>query len=71
MTRYDPRRNHGYCNPKNALHTQALSKKITPPPRSTIVECDDLSFGLSIMLYLSAMRKYTISATNSSRKINK
>ena len=64
-----PARNQGYSNPKNALHTHAPIRKIMPPPLNTIVECDDLWFGLSIMLYLSAMRKYTSSARSSRTKI--
>ena len=54
-----PARNHGYSNPKNALHTHAPIRKIMPPPLNTIVECDDLWFGLSIMLNLSASLRYT------------
>ena len=44
---------------------------IMPPPRNTIVECDDLSFGLSMILHLSAILKYTSSATKSSTAIIK
>ena len=36
-----------------------------PPPLNTIVEWELLSLGLSMMLHLSAMRKYTSSATSS------
>ena len=64
-TSVSPAKNHGYSNSKNALQTQAPIKKIIPPPRKTIVVCDDLWLGLSIMLYLSAMRKYMSSATKS------
>ena len=45
--------------------TNQDSVKIMPPPRRTIVECDERSFGLSIMLNLSAILKYANSIANS------
>ncbi|MGM9794710.1 MAG: hypothetical protein ACI3ZZ_00605 [Candidatus Aphodosoma sp.] len=42
---------------------------IMPPPRSTIVEWLDRSFGLSIILHLSAMRKYANSKAKRIMKI--
>ncbi len=44
-TNVSPAKNQGYWNPKNALQTHALIKKSMPPPRNTIVECDDRSLG--------------------------
>lgn len=52
-----PAKNQGYWKPKKALHIHAPIKKMMPPPRNTIVEWDDRSLGLSMMLHLSAMRK--------------
>ena len=43
--------------------------KITPPPRNTIVECELRSLGLSMMLHLSAILKYSNSAASSSTAI--
>lgn len=36
-----------------------------PPPRSTMLLCEERWLGLSMMLHLSAMRKYTNSAARS------
>ncbi len=45
------------------------SVKNTPPPRNTIVVCDERSLGLSMMLHLSAILKYSNSAASSSTAI--
>ena len=57
-------RNYGYWNPKKALQIQAPIKKIIPPPRSTILEWELRSLGLSMMLKWLAMLKYTNSASS-------
>ena len=45
------------CSPIDTAHTTIDRLKIIPPPRSTSVECDERSLGLSMILHLSAMRK--------------
>ena len=52
------------CTTISTAHTIMDSEKIIPPPRSTMVECYDRSFGLSMMLKWSAILKYTSSAIN-------
>ena len=42
-----------------------------PPPRSTMLLCEERWFGLSMMLKRSAMRKYTNSAARSRAEIIK
>ena len=48
--------------PKKAAHIHSPSTKMIPPPRSTMLLCEERWLGLSMMLHLSAMRKYTNSA---------
>ena len=57
------------CTTISTAQAIMLRLKMIPPPRSTIVECELRSFGLSIILHLSAILKYTNSATTSSTAI--
>jgi len=53
------------------LHTIIDMAKIMPPPLKTIVECEERSFGLSMILHLSAILKYSNSAANNMAAIIK
>lgn len=64
-TRVTAMRNQMLWKPKKAAQIQSPRTKIIPPPRSTILLCEERWFGLSMMLHLSAMRKYTNSAARS------
>ena len=64
-------RNQMFWKPKKAAHIHSPSTKMMPPPRSTMLLCEERWLGLSMMLHLSAMRKYTNSAARSRAVINK
>lgn len=64
-TRVMAMRNQMLWKPKKAAHIHSPSTKMIPPPRSTMLLCEERWLGLSMMLHLSAMRKYTNSAARS------
>lgn len=70
-TRVTAIRNQIFRKPKKAAQIQRPRTKMIPPPRSTMLLCEERWFGLSMMLKRSAMRKYTNSAARSRAEIIK